>query len=77
MTIRPGRLSSCVLIAWAALAFSACRQVEAPAGPVPPAAPTAETFDAIAGPITNMFDFQHPIATRLILNPTTGQIIKK
>ena len=35
------------------------------------------SFDAIAGPITNMFDFQHPIATRLILNPTTGQIIKK
>jgi phospholipase C len=35
------------------------------------------SFDAIAGPMNGMFDFKHPIATRLILNPTTGLIVKK
>ena len=35
------------------------------------------SFDAIAGPMTGMFDFMHPSLNRLMLNPTTGQIVKK
>ena len=33
-----------------------------------------QSFDAKAGPLTNMFDFDHdPQARKLFLNPTTGE----
>jgi len=33
------------------------------------------SFDAIAGSLLNVFDFKHPRADKLILNPSTGQVI--
>jgi len=33
------------------------------------------SFDQIAGPITNMFDFKHPRTDRVILDPNTGQVV--
>ncbi len=33
------------------------------------------SFDAIAGPLTGMFDFQHPDAKKYILNDSTGTVI--
>lgn len=33
------------------------------------------SFDAIAGPLTNMLDFTHPRKTKLFLDPTTGQVV--
>lgn len=35
------------------------------------------SFDAIAGPITGMFDFSHPNTTKLILNDSTGEVDTK
>jgi phospholipase C len=35
------------------------------------------SFDAIAGEINAMFDFFHPDARPLILNPSTGQVVKQ
>lgn len=35
------------------------------------------SFDAIAGTIANMFDFSHPNNTRLILDGTTGEVVKQ
>jgi phospholipase C len=35
------------------------------------------SFDAIAGSINAMFDFAHPDARPLLLDPTTGQVLKK
>jgi phospholipase C len=32
------------------------------------------SFDAIAGPIDNMFDFNNPPGVSLILDPTTGAV---
>lgn len=32
------------------------------------------SFDAISGPLTGMFDFQHPDATPYLLNPLTGLV---
>ena len=34
------------------------------------------SFDAIAGPITGMFDFSHPIETKLFLDNSTGEVLK-
>ena len=31
------------------------------------------SFDALAGSIDGMFNFNHPIDARLILNPATGE----
>jgi phospholipase C len=31
------------------------------------------SFDALAGSIDGMFNFSHPVASRLILNPATGE----
>jgi phospholipase C len=31
------------------------------------------SFDALAGPLTNMFDFSHPHGKRLFLDPETGE----
>jgi hypothetical protein len=47
----PTRLCCLVTIASIAVTLAACRKVEAPAGPLPPPAPTSETFDAIANRI--------------------------
>jgi phospholipase C len=33
------------------------------------------SFDQIAGPITNMFDFKHPRTDRVFLDPNTGQVL--
>jgi phospholipase C len=38
-------------------------------GPIGPG-----SFDAIAGPLTNMLDFSHFRATRLLLDPNTGEL---
>lgn len=35
------------------------------------------SFDAIAGPLTGMFDFQHPDGRRYILNDSTGTVIER
>jgi phospholipase C len=35
------------------------------------------SFDAIAGPITGMFDFSHPNASPLILDVSTGEAVQK
>jgi phospholipase C len=35
------------------------------------------SFDQIAGPITNMFDFKHPRSDVFILDPLTGAILNK
>ena len=35
------------------------------------------SFDAIAGPLSNMLDFHHPENTRLFLDPVTGRIVAK
>ena len=32
-----------------------------------------QSFDAVAGPLVNMFDFRHPHPRPLILNATTGE----
>ena len=34
------------------------------------------SFDAIAGPITGMFDFQHPDASQYVLDPSTGEPVQ-
>ena len=34
------------------------------------------SFDAIAGPITGMFDFHHPRPAKLILNESTGEVVQ-
>jgi len=34
------------------------------------------SFDAIAGPITGMFDFSHPVESKLFLNTSTGEVLK-
>lgn len=33
------------------------------------------SFDAIAGPITNMLDFSHPSDSKLFLDPVTGRVV--
>ena len=33
------------------------------------------SFDQIAGPVTNMFDFKHPRNDRVFLDPGTGQVV--
>lgn len=35
------------------------------------------SFDAIAGPLSNMLDFHHPQDTKLFLDPVTGQVVAK
>jgi len=30
------------------------------------------SYDALAGPLTNMFDFAKPTVNKLLLDPTTG-----
>lgn len=35
------------------------------------------SFDAIAGPITGMFDFKHPNAKKFILHESTGVVVKQ
>jgi hypothetical protein len=32
-----------------------------------------QSFDALAGPLNNMFDFKHPEDDKLILNDQTGE----
>ena len=33
------------------------------------------SFDEVAGSVQNMFDFKHPRRGKLLLNPSTGQVV--
>ena len=68
------RASSLVVIAAAVAALSACRQVEAPSGPVPPSAPTAETFNAIAARVDSFVDKSRVIVLTDIANEPDDQM---
>ena len=35
----------------------------------------ADSFDALAGPLTNMFDFQHFRQNQIFLDPITGEVV--
>ncbi len=69
------RLSSLLLmLVVSTAALSACRQVEAPSGPLPPAAPTADTFNAIAARVDPFVDRTRVLVLTDIANEPDDQM---
>ena len=69
--IRPTVLAS---LMGSMVALCACRQVEAPAGPVPPSAPTADTFNAMAARVDPLTDKARVIVLTDIANEPDDQM---